>query len=366
MRPVGLYFHIPFCRSRCGYCSFVSGCDLSLRGGYTAALLRAIETAPLADCTAATLYFGGGTPTLLGEALIDLLAAVRQKLPLAPDAEITVEANPGTVTLPLLQRLRQAGFNRISFGLQDCEDEVLRLLGRRHTVAQGEAAVQMAKQAGFTNISADLMLATPGQTPEKARRLAEYGLSLGIPHLSSYLLKIEPGTPFDSAGMTARCPDDDTAADCYLAYYQALEQFGFSHYEISNAALPGYESRHNCAYWQLREYLGFGPGAASFFGGRRFRFPDSLAAFLSAADPWSLPVQEGPGGDWEEALMLSLRLSSGLTPVLAARHGQDYTALLRRAAPLGPAGLLRADGERIALTDRGFLLSNQVILTLLG
>ena len=366
MRPVGLYFHIPFCRSRCGYCSFVSGCDLSQRGCYTAALLRAIETAPFADCTAATLYFGGGTPTLLGEALIDLLAAVRQKLPLAPDAEITVEANPGTVTLPLLQRLRQAGFNRISFGLQDCEDEVLRLLGRCHTVAQGEAAVQMAKQAGFTNISADLMLATPGQTPEKARRLAEYGLSLGIPHLSSYLLKIEPGTPFDSAGMAARCPDDDTAADCYLAYYQALGQAGFSHYEVSNAALPGYESRHNCAYWQLREYLGFGPGAASFFGGRRFRFPDSLAAFLSGADPWSLPVQEGPGGDWEEALMLSLRLSSGLTPGLAARYGRDYAALLRRAAPLGPAGLLRADGERIALTDRGFLLSNQVILTLLG
>lgn len=366
MKPISLYFHVPFCRSRCGYCGFYSGCPLTLREPYTTALVQAVETAPLEGHEIQTVYFGGGTPTLLGMGLIAVLEAVRRRRPVAADVEITVEANPGTVTPKLLEELREVGFNRISFGLQDCEDEMLRLLGRGHTAAEGEAAVAMAKAAGFQNISADFMLATPGQTPKKAARLAEYGLSLGVPHLSSYLLKIEPGTAFDRMGMAQRCPDEDTAAECYLAYYKVLEQAGLRHYEISNAAQPGYESRHNTVYWQLGEYLGIGPGAASYHEGRRFRFREDMTQFLAAEDVWRLPLDDGPGGDWEEALMLSLRLAEGLTPVLAARYGQDYAALLRRAEPLQKAGLLRADDERIALTDRGFLLSNSIIVALLG
>lgn len=366
MKPISLYFHVPFCRSRCGYCGFYSGCPLTLREPYTTALVQAVETAPLEGHEIQTVYFGGGTPTLLGMGLIAVLEAVRRRRPVAADAEITVEANPGTVTPKLLEELREAGFNRISFGLQDCEDEMLRLLGRGHTAAEGEAAVAMAKAAGFQNISADFMLATPGQTPKKAARLAEYGLSLGVPHLSSYLLKIEPGTAFDRMGMAQRCPDEDTAAECYLAYYKVLEQAGLRHYEISNAAQPGYESRHNTVYWQLGEYLGIGPGAASYHEGRRFRFREDMTQFLAEEDVWRLPLDDGPGGDWEEALMLSLRLAEGLTPVLAARYGQDYAALLRRAEPLQKAGLLRADEERIALTDQGFLLSNSIIVALLG
>ena len=243
---------------------------------------------------------------------------------------------------------------------------MLQLLGRSHTAAEGEAAVAMAKAAGFKNISVDFMLATPGQTPEKAARLARYGLSLEVPHLSSYLLKIEEGTPFARSGMAVRCPDADMAADCYLAYYEVLENAGYRHYEISNAALPGYESRHNTVYWRLGEYLGIGPGAASYFEGRRFRFREDITEFLAAEEIWTLPEDDGAGGDWEEALMLSLRLATGVTCDLAKRYGQDYTRLLRRAAPLQRAGLLQADGERIALTDRGFLLSNSIILTLLG
>lgn len=366
MKPMSLYFHVPFCRSRCGYCGFYSGCDLSLREPYAAALVRAVETAPLEDYEIQTVYFGGGTPTLLGTGLITVLEAVRRRWPVADNAEITTEANPGTVTRSLLEALRGAGFNRISFGLQDCEDEILRLLGRGHTAAEGEAAVAMAKAAGFRNISVDFMLATPGQTPEKAARLAEHGLSLKVPHLSSYLLKIEPGTAFDRMGMAQRCPDEDVAAECYLAYYKVLERAGLRHYEISNAAQPGYESRHNTVYWRLGEYLGIGPGAASYYGGRRFRSAEDLSAFMAAEDVWQLPLDDGPGGDWEEALMLSLRLAEGLPPVLAARYGQDYAALLRRAEPLRKAGLLRADEERIALTDRGFLLSNSIIVALLG
>ena len=156
------------------------------------------------------------------------------------------------------------------------------------------------------------------------------------------------------------------AADCYLAYYEVLENAGYRHYEISNAALPGYESRHNTVYWRLGEYLGIGPGAASYFEGRRFRFREEITEFLAAEEIWTLPEDDGAGGDWEDALMLSLRLATGVTCDLAKRYGQDYTRLLRRAAPLQRAGLLQADGERIALTDRGFLLSNSIILTLLG
>ncbi len=366
MRALSVYFHVPFCRSRCGYCGFYSGCDLSLREPYTAALVRAVETAPAADREVRTVYFGGGTPTLLGAGLVTVLEAVRRRWQVAADAEITTEANPNTVTPELLGTLRAAGFNRISFGLQDCEDEMLRLLGRGHTAAEGEAAVAMAKAAGFKNISVDFMLATPGQTPEKAARLARYGLSLGVPHLSSYLLKIEEGTPFARGGMAACCPDEDTAADCYLAYYKVLEDAGYRHYEISNAALPGYESRHNTVYWRLGDYLGIAPGAASCYEGRRFRFREDMTQFLTAENVWTLPEDDGAGGDWEEALMLALRLAEGLTPALAARYGQNYALLLRRAEPLRKAGLLRADGERIALTDRGFLLSNSIILALLG
>lgn len=207
-------------------------CPLTLREPYTTALVQAVETAPLEGHEIQTVYFGGGTPTLLGMGLIAVLEAVRHRRPVAADVEITVEANPGTVTPELLEELREAGFNRISFGLQDCEDEMLRLLGRGHTAAEGEAAVAMAKAAGFQNISADFMLATPGQTP-KGGEAGGIRPFAGVPHLSSYLLKIEPGTAFDRMGMAQRCPDEDTAAECYLAYYKVLEQAGLRHYEIS-------------------------------------------------------------------------------------------------------------------------------------
>lgn len=366
MQNLRLYFHIPFCRSRCGYCSFVSGCDLQKRGDYLAALCRALATAPVGERCIQSIYFGGGTPSLMEEGLLTVLEAAKARFAVAADAEITLEANPGTVTLPLLQKLRAGGFNRISFGLQDCDDDMLRLLGRRHTAAEGKAAVEMAKAAGFENISVDFMLATPHQTPEKARRLAEYGMSLGVQHISSYLLKIEEGTPFAAMGMAERCPDEDTAADCYLAFYEALACGGYEHYEISNAALPGYESRHNSAYWQLEDYLGIGVGASSLLGSRRFSFGADLDAFCTAEDIWSLTEEEGPGGTAEEAVMLALRLAAGLTPTLAARCGLDWGTLCRRAAPLKAHGLIRDDDTRITLTDEGFLLSNSIILTLLG
>lgn len=368
-RPVGLYFHIPFCKSRCPYCDFYSTTALGRRGEYAAALARSVGTAPAGDGTApfaATVYFGGGTPYLLGERLLEVLEAADRRFPLAPGCEVTLEANPGDLELNTLRALRQGGFNRLSLGLQAGEAEGLRALGRRHTPEQSARGVALAREAGFGNLSVDIMLATPGQDPEKAIALAEYAAGLGPEHISAYLLKIEPGTPFHREGVAERCPGPDRAADLYLAVCRRLGELGYRHYEISNFAKPGYESRHNLAYWQLGEYLGFGPSAASCMEGRRFRLPGDLDRFLAAEDPWALSIDEGPAGGLLEYVMLSLRLVEGLELSRLAEYGGDAAALLRRAAPLEKAGYLAVREGRLALTDRGFLLSNSIIGALLG
>ena len=268
--PLGIYLHIPFCLRRCPYCDFYSTIRLDRRQEYVRAMARALETGPDPARSVDTVYFGGGTPSLLEEGVLPILEAVRRRYLLDPGAEITLEANPGAMTPELLSRWREAGVNRLSLGLQAGEDEDLQTLGRAHTLAQGLAAVEAAVQAGFRNISVDMMLATPGQTPKKALALADLLGSLPVTHISAYLLKVEPGTPFDREGVQRRCPGPDEAADLYLAVCRRLEERGFRHYEISNFARPGFESRHNCRYWTLKDYLGVGPSAHSFLGGRRF------------------------------------------------------------------------------------------------
>ena len=361
MAPVSLYFHIPFCKSRCPYCDFYSTTRLPLREEYAAALARWLRAAPLAPgARVATVYFGGGTPYLLGEGLVRVLEETARRFSLMPEAEITLEANPGDLELPMLRALREAGFNRISLGLQAGEDGALALLGRRHTAAQSARAVELCRRAGFTNLSVDMMLATPGQDPEKAAALADWAVSLGPEHISAYLLKIEPGTPFAREGVEGRCPGPDQAAEIYLAACRRLEERGYRHYEISNFARPGFESRHNTVYWELGEYLGVGPSAASFLGGRRFRVPADLDAFL-AGRPWEELEEEGPGGGLLETVMLSLRLARGLDTRRLPALGGDPEDFLRRAAPLERAGYLTCRDGVVALTDRGFLLSNAII-----
>ena len=364
--PLSLYFHIPFCTGRCPYCDFYSTTDTDLRDGYAQALLRALKTAPQRGRPAATVYFGGGTPSLMEDRVGPLLDAADRAFPFAPDVEITLEANPCSVTPALLRAWREAGVNRLSVGLQALDDGTLRLLGRRHTAAQGFAAVYAAADAGFENLSADLMLALPGQTEGEAAAAAERAADLPLRHISAYLLKIEPDTPFGRQGIEARCPDPDAAADCYLAFSAALETRGFVHYEISNFARPGCESRHNLVYWRLGDYLGLGPSAHSFCGGRRFFFPASLPDFLAAEAPWALCEDEGEGGTAEEYLMLSLRLAEGLSLDEWRRRGGSPETLLQKAAPMQRAGLLRRERGCLSLTGAGFLVSNAVIGRLLG
>lgn len=362
IKDVGLYFHIPFCRTRCPYCDFYSTTTLSTADEYVKALCRAIKMAPLDGYQAHSVYFGGGTPSLLGERLLPVLEAVTGRLSLSSHVEITLEANPGELNFAQLKALYTGGFNRISLGLQAGEEEGLHILGRRHSISQSIQAVDLCRQAGFKNISVDIMLATPGQTVEKAKALARWVADLGVEHVSAYLLKIEPGTAFARQEVGRLCPSDEESAEIYLEVCRRLEARGFIQYEISNFARLGYESRHNLRYWQLKEYLGIGSSAYSFFKGQRFYFPANLEDFIVTENPWTLVKDEDRGDDWEELVMLALRLAHGLDLAEARRLDRIRTEMLEvRLAPLITAGLLIYERDRVNLTPQGFLLSNQII-----
>lgn len=359
--PLGLYLHIPYCFSKCRYCDFYS--RPGARGvprAYTDALLRELARftggAPLRPDT---VYFGGGTPSLLDPAdaarLIDAAAP-------APGAEITLEANPETVTEEKLRAFRAAGVNRISFGVQSASDAQLRTLGRPHTAAQARQALAAARRAGFENISGDIMLALPHYS------CAEFDATLaliedgGAAHVSAYLLKIEPDSAFGRRPPEG-LPGPDEAADFYLYAVRQLEAHGYRQYEISNFARPGYEGRHNLIYWNCGNYLGLGPAAHSCMGGRRFYYPADTEAFVEGR---SAPVADGGCGA-EDYLMLQLRLTKGLDL-------EEYRRLYRRELSARQrafvqncvrCGYARFDGRTLALTPAGMIVQNSILVELL-
>lgn len=363
-----LYLHIPFCESKCPYCDFYSvKADDDLMDRYTDALARALKTQPYGVRKLDTVYFGGGTPSVLGgRRLTRLMDAVCQSFAVPLDAEITVECNPHSALEPVLRGLRGAGVNRLSFGMQSADDAQLRALGRLHTAEGFEAAVSTAVRCGFEHLSFDLMLATPGQKDADIDAAAGLCARLGAEHVSAYLLKVEPGTPFASRHIEADCPDEDGQADLYLYAVEVLARQGYEQYEISNFARDGHVARHNLKYWDGKEYLGVGPAAHSFVNGRRFFFPRDLAAFLRADEPFSLCVDDGPGGGAQEYILLRLRLTEGvLWETLAARFPDYDACALREKARRIPGGLLVSDEQGLRLTARGFLVSNAVIAQLL-
>jgi oxygen-independent coproporphyrinogen-3 oxidase len=360
----GLYIHVPFCDGKCPYCDFYSVAGAPERmDRYTEAVLRSITLFP-EKFEADTLYFGGGTPSLLGAGrLLSILEAAARHFSLTAAAEITVEANPGSVDFALLSALRGGGVNRLSLGVQAPADETLALLGRRHSAKDALLAAETASRAGFHNLSVDLMLALPGQRPEDMGEAARFADDLGACHLSAYLLKVEPGTPFARRGFSV---DEEQSAAIYLEAVRQFEARGFVQYEISNFARDGRVSRHNLKYWNCEPYLGLGPSAHSFCDRRRFFMPRDLTAFCSAADPLALAVDDGPGGGFEEYAMLRLRLTEGLdTKLCARRFGVSYRALFKNARPRDAAGLLRTAKGVIRLTPDGFIVSNAVIGRLL-
>lgn len=368
MEPIGLYIHVPFCLSKCPYCDFYSlAADETLMDAYTEAAIRSLRSwGERLHTQADTLYFGGGTPSLLGAQRLTRLIETAAALFGLAGAEITLEANPADDLTDTLQAFAATGGNRLSLGMQTMEPHLLRALGRRHSPADVERTVAAAFYAGIDNLSLDMMLGLEAQTSGDVERTAQACLALGASHVSAYLLKIEPGTPF--ATRRLNLPDDDAAADLYLTAAESLEACGFLQYEISNFARPGYESRHNQKYWDMQPYLGIGPAAHSFLGGQRFFYPRELKAFLAGTPP----EKEATGQETiaensaEEYLMLRLRLTAGLTEdAYAARFGEPIPAAWRSRAAEIPPALLTSDSRGLRLTREGFLVSNAVLTKLL-
>ena len=362
-RALGIYIHVPFCKQKCVYCDFYS---LPRReedmDAYAAALRAQLFETDFSGYEADTVYFGGGTPSYLGpRRLTALLEAASAACSIAPGAEITLEANPDSAGDPdALSALRQAGFNRVSLGMQSADDGELRAIGRVHTMAQVRASADAVRRAGFDNLSLDLIYGLPGQSLPRWRENLSAAAALCPEHLSCYGLKAEPGTPLYARRDTL--PGDGAQADMYLETVDFLESRGYRQYEISNFAKPGRESRHNLNYWTLGEYAGFGPGAHSDFRGRRYAWARDLEAYLRGKPPLSEDQAMSPRDREAEWLMLSLRLVRGLD--MAAweeRFRRPFAPFLPFLNRCEAAGYAAREEGRWRLTPRGFLVSNQII-----
>lgn len=375
----GVYIHVPFCRSKCPYCDFYSLPRISEEAldAYTKAVEANLRHfAGQSAFSAETVYFGGGTPSVLGARRLNrLLSAVDRFFPLQNGAEVTAEMNPAGWEKDFFDTLRASGFTRISMGMQSANESELRLLGRNHHPEDVRRAMQAAHKAGFTHLSLDIMTALPVPSEENRlenlRRSAEICRELGADHVSAYMLKVEDGTFYARHPERYAFPDEETACRDYRFVADTLESLGYKQYEISNFAAPGGESQHNLLYWHDEEYLGIGPAAHSFLNGRRFYYPRDFKAFLNGA----LLEEDGPGGSFEEYVMLGLRLTEGITrPACVRRFGETggkqfdtlhacAVTLARQQSKDDP--LLVVSQDRVALTRSGFLVSNTIIVSLL-
>ncbi len=362
---VGIYIHVPFCLRKCPYCAFYSVVyDWTKAGEYVAAAARNIRRYAPLMLSADTVYFGGGTPSLLSPDEVGaILDAVRQSFKLAPDAEITLEANPSSVTRQSLEGYFNCGVNRISFGVQSACDNELKMLGRLHDFGRARDAVSAAMEAGIKNISCDIMLGTPLQTMDSLLLSIDRITALQVPHISCYMLKIEEGTAYDCDKIRKLAADDDLSADMYLRLCGELRSRGYDRYEISNFAKKGFESRHNMKYWRLDEYIGIGPSAHSLSEGKRTYVPSDLNLFLQSEFQTELKEEESIDR-LEEYVMLSLRTSDGISLKELKSMGADDKAVSEKARDFCRAGFLEFDGDKITLTDRGALVSNGIICEL--
>ncbi|MEG2396796.1 MAG: radical SAM family heme chaperone HemW [Oscillospiraceae bacterium] len=365
MNNLGLYLHIPFCNSKCPYCDFYSFCgNESQKENYTNALLREIDKfSDKIVCKADTLYIGGGTPsTLPAKNLLSLVNKAKERF-LESDAEITIECNPFSLPADFFENLKSVSVNRISLGMQSSDNTERKLLGRRATNDEVKSAVINAKKAGISNISLDVMLGVPRQTMESLKQTLDFCISLDIPHISCYILKLEENTPFFKIQETLDLPNEDTVCDMYLFMCDYLNSHGIFQYEISNFAKKGYESRHNLKYWNLEPYLGLGPSAHSFIDGKRFYFERDIDKFISGCEP----VFDCIGGDFEEFVMLSLRLKEGLTEKKTFDRFlyKIPKEIYEKANIYEKNGYLTSDANGIYLTEKGFLISNSIISDLI-
>jgi oxygen-independent coproporphyrinogen-3 oxidase len=372
---LGFYLHVPFCTKRCYYCSFNTSPldDPASMRRYLAALHRELDllaALPWAKrITVATVFFGGGTPSLLeAEAMAAILAALRRGFALASDAEVTVECNPESVTRDKLAAYRAAGVNRLSLGVQSLDDSILKHIGRLHDRHRARTAFETTRAAGFDNVSVDLMYGLPGLDVAAWSRAVEAVLDWEPEHLSAYGLTLDAGSLWGAAGVKGLPPEDDVVAQ-YWALARAAGARGFEHYEISNYARPGFRSRHNLTYWRAAEYLAAGPGACGYVGGVRYANVKPLVRYCATLEDGALPLDTSElltaDQHAAERLFLGLRTSDGVPRAWLAERAADDAPLARRLEDWRRDGRLVDDDGRVRLSEAGFLLSDALFVDLL-
>ncbi len=369
----GLYIHIPFCRSKCPYCDFYSclskNADIET---YVGSVVDEIKTGRRTkeftenyDLSFDTIYFGGGTPSIVGADNIGkIINCAKECYAISDDSEITVECNPSTVDDEFFRKLSSYGANRISMGMQSAVDYERKKLGRFADRNQILSVIKSAKKYGINNISLDVMLGIPDQTMQSLYDTINFCIETAAPHISAYMLSIEDGTVFHKRIDTLNLPDEDTVCDMYIHLSQKLRNAGFSHYEISNFAKKGHESRHNTKYWNCEEYLGIGPSAHSFINGKRFFFERDINSFINGENA----IYDTIGGDKEEYIMLRLRLSEGIIfKDYKNRFDEDFPReIIKKADRFIKEGLLTLKDTNLSLTPDGFLISNYIISELIN
>ncbi len=374
-KTLGIYIHIPFCASKCGYCDFYSlaGCD-RLMPKYQDALVEHIrESYPaFKGRYIDTVYIGGGTPSYYGaDRLIELWEELKGSGSVLKDCELTLEANPDSAVYKELLKLRRAGFNRLSMGVQSANNDILKLIGRRHNWKQCGLAMNAAREAGFDNVSCDLIYGLPSQTKADWADTLMRVIELRPEHISCYGLTLEPGTPmYEKYNNSQILPSDDEQADMYLYAVETLEHYGYKQYEISNFAVPGYESRHNMRYWRLSDYLGFGAGAHSCMDGARFSYVRDADRYIvgvlrdeDIVDEYSTVSSVERGSEY---IMLGMRTALGIEAQEYTEHYRaDFTPIEKTLEVFAGKGWARCDEGRWHFTPQGFLLSNLLIGALL-
>ncbi len=363
MNKLSIYIHLPFCVRKCNYCAFYSlpAIGEETKNAYLTALKKQAETfAPYEQRSVTSVYFGGGTPSLFGaERICELLAFLRTQYRIADGAEITVEVNPGTADAKDLRLLHDAGVNRLSIGMQSSSDTELAMLGRIHGFADVQTCVQNARDAGFDNVSLDLLFALPDQSAETFETSLHDAFAMRPEHLSVYSLQVEDGTPFCERRTELNLPTEEQEETQYDLLCALAREHGYEHYEISSFAREGHYSRHNLHYWQRGEYLGFGAAAHSHWGGKRFANAPDLHAFIedpTGFDAYKKAERIDETEMVEEDIFLGLRTSFGIPAHLVSAE---------KVARMVSLGLMGTQGGNVFLTERGFRVSNAVIGQLL-
>lgn len=358
---LGVYIHVPFCKSKCPYCDFYSVVDISLADDYVNAICGQISYwGKKIKKEVETIYFGGGTPSVIGaERILKILSFIRNNFNVKETAEITLEVNPGDCISFDFAKLKNGGINRISLGAQSLNDSRLKILGRRHNSKDVIKSVNIIKSAKIKNISLDLILGAPEQKKREIKEFIDFCEENKIPHISAYILKVEKGTPYYFNKENLTFYNGDELADIYLYFCEALNKHGYNQYEISNFAKTGFESKHNLKYWRLDEYLGIGPAAHSLIGGKRFYYEKNLKKFINSPKI----INEGNFEAEKEFVMLALRTKMGVeSKQYKKKFGKDIPKdYFDKGKKFQKYELVNIENGRISLTEKGFLLSNYII-----